>query len=160
MHTHKYTNMDSNEHKVIFDYSKITEEIYLGTNYCCDIHFDTILLEKGIKADISLESEKLDQPWGVKYFLWLPTVDHTAPTLEALALGTQMIHFMVQQKMKTYIHCANGHGRAPTLLAAYFISTGMSVDKAIKTIAKKRPEIHIEPVQKATLELFAKQMKW
>ncbi len=148
------------EHKSVYDYNQITDEIYLGTNYCCEVHFDKMLLEMGVQADISLESERIDQPWGIKYFLWLPTIDHTAPTQEALALGTQMITFLVNQGIKTYVHCQNGHGRAPTLVAAYLISTGMSVDKAIKTIAKKRPEIHIEPVQKATLELFAKNLKW
>lgn len=149
-----------NEDHVKFDYNKILDTIYLGTNACCDTHFKKELLELGINADISMEAEKLDQPYGIKYFLWLPTIDHTAPTLEAMAMGTQMIHFLVARKINVYIHCKNGHGRAPTLLAAYLISTGMSVKKAIRTIAKKRPEIHIEPVQEAMLEKFAKTVKW
>jgi hypothetical protein len=143
---------------VMMNYSPISEYIYVGTNSCCTDHFDQSLLRQGISADISLESNRIDAAWGIKYFLWLPTIDHTAPTLQALALGTQMLHLLVNQKIKTYVHCKNGHGRAPTLVAAYLISTGMSVDQAIKTIAKQRPEIHIEPVQKATLELFKEQV--
>lgn len=149
----------NNEH-VMLEYNQITEEIYLGTNYCCQVHFDEMLIKKGVKADISLEGERLDQPFGVKYFLWLPTIDHTAPTLESLALGSQFLSFCVDQKIKVYVHCQNGHGRAPTLVAAYFISKGMSVKKAIKTIASKRPEIHIEPVQEAILKQFAEKVKW
>jgi len=34
----------------------------------------------------------------------------------------------------------------------------MSLKKAIKTISDARAEIHVEPVQKDTLELFAKKM--
>ena len=143
-----------------FDYNKITDEIYLGTNYCCKVHFDSELLKMGVVADISLEAENVDNPYGIKYFLWLPTIDHTAPTMNALVIGCQMIYFLVSRKIKVYIHCKNGHGRAPTLVAAYYISTGMSVKKAIREIAKERHEIHIEPVQKAMLERFAKEVKW
>jgi len=132
--------------------------LFVGTNICCKDHFDKMLLSQGIKADISLESERLDAPWGIRYFLWLPTVDHTAPTLEALALGVQMLHFLVAQNIKTYIHCKNGHGRSPTLLAAYLVSTGVPVDKAIKRIGRVRSEIHIEPVQKAILEQFKERV--
>lgn len=147
-----------NQHGSKMEYNQITEEIFLGTNSCCKAHFDERLLEKGVKADISLESERLDAPWGIKYFLWLPTIDHTTPSLDALAIGVQMIAFLVEQKHKVYVHCQNGHGRAPTLVAAYFISRGMSLKKAIKKIMKKRPEIHIEPVQMAMLEKFAEQV--
>ena len=153
------STMDSS-HGAQIEYTQITEEIFIGTNACCKAHFDEKLLKKGIVADISLESEKLDTPWGIKYFLWLPTIDHTAPTLGALVLGTQMLTFLVNQKMKIYVHCHNGHGRAPTLVAAYLISTGLSIKKSIKLIAKQRPEIHIEPVQKAILEKFKEEVKW
>lgn len=150
--------MQKDDH-VQFDYNQITDEIYIGTNSCCTTHFNTSLLDKDILADISLENKKIDQPFGVKYYLWLPTIDHAAPSMEALALGIQVLTFLVNNKIKVYLHCQNGHGRAPTLVAAYFISQGMSVDKAIKKIKAKRREIHIEPVQKAALEQFAKKVK-
>ncbi len=145
---------------VLMNVSQINDYLLVGTNACCPSHFDAMLLKKGITADISLESEKLDQPWGVKYFLWLPTIDHTAPTMEALAMGVQMLRFCMDNKIKTYVHCKNGHGRAPTLVAAYLVSTGISVKEALKTISKQRREIHIEPVQQARLEQFAKAFRW
>lgn len=145
---------------ISMNYSAITDLLIIGTNMCCQKHFDEQLLQKGVVADISLESEKLDHPWGIKYFLWLPTVDHTAPTMEALAMGVQMLRFCMENSIKVYIHCKNGHGRAPTVVAAYLISTGMSVKDAIKTIAKQRREIHIEPVQEARLKQFAEAYRW
>lgn len=141
------------------DYNQITPQIYLGTNSCCKMHFKKELLDKGIAADISLEAEKLDQPQGVDYFLWLPTIDHAAPTLKQLLTGVTTIDTLIKQKVKIYIHCKNGHGRAPTMLAAYFIYTGMTLDQAIKKIAAKRPEIHIEKVQDAQLKKFKKYME-
>ncbi len=45
------------------------------------------------------------------------------------------------------MHCKNGHGRAPTMLATYFVSQGLTVKQAVAKIRKKRPEIHIETSQ-------------
>ncbi len=106
---------------VPLEYSKITDLIYLGTNQCCQPHFEKSLLKKGIRADISLEKEKLDQPYGIDYFLWLPVTDGTAPTQEQLLIGAKAIKNFVDNKIKMYVHCKRGHGRSPTLVAAYFI---------------------------------------
>ncbi len=51
-----------------FEYDQVTEHIYVGTNQCCIVHFDESLLEAGIRADISLEQERLDTPFGVDFF--------------------------------------------------------------------------------------------
>ncbi len=64
--------------KLVFEYNKILPSVFLGTNQCCIVHFKKELIRKGITADLSLESEKLDAAWGAKYFLWLPVKDHTA----------------------------------------------------------------------------------
>src|SRR5512143_1560683 len=130
-----------------FDYSQIDEMVYIGTNMCCQFGFDRELLSKGVSADISVEGEKIDAPTGVEFFLWLPTPDHTAPTPEALEQGTQAIRLLLSQGKKIYLHCQNGHGRAPTLYAAYLIACGMSVEDAIGAIRTKRPSIHLEPAQ-------------
>ena len=136
---------------IIFDYNKITPSIYLGTNACCEWHFSRELLKNGVSADISLEGERIDYPKGAAYYVWLPTRDHQAPTLKQLKMGIACIDVLIKEKVKIYIHCKNGHGRAPTLLAGYFISEGMGVDEAIRFIKKYRKEIHIEPPQKKLL---------
>ena len=146
-------------HKSNINFSKITDYIYIGTNACCQIHFDSGLLKKGIKADISLERERLDQPGGVEYFLWLPTVDQTAPPQAKLAVGVRAMEELIKQKVKIYIHCRNGHGRAPTLAAAYFISQGMTVNEAIAVVKKKRPEIHLNTKQKNALKTYEQRNK-
>ncbi|MFC1598888.1 dual specificity protein phosphatase family protein [Patescibacteria group bacterium] len=142
-----------------FDYNKITPYIYLGTNSCCVMHFKDELLKKGIKGDISLEEERIDNPIGVDYFLWLPTKDHYPPSLKQLLVGVQTIDSLVKQKIKIYIHCKNGHGRAPTMLAAYFIYKGDKVEIAIEKVAKKRQEIHLWPSQIKQLQKFKKYIK-
>jgi protein-tyrosine phosphatase len=140
-----------------FEYNQITKYIYIGTNQCCTAHFRRALLNKGVKADISLEAERIDAPWGVSYFLWLPVKDHTVPSQQQLKIGAASIDELVKNNIKTYIHCKNGHGRAPSLVAAYLITKGKTVKEAIASIKKKRPSIHPNPKQINALKQFAKK---
>lgn len=127
------------------DYNRITDHIFVGTNACCKAHFEKELIDKGVEADISLENDRVDAPFGIDYFLWLPTVDHTAPSPEQLRIGIMFIEQCVAMNKKIYIHCRNGHGRAPTLVTAYLITKkSMSADDAIAFIKAKRPTMHLE----------------
>jgi protein-tyrosine phosphatase len=137
------------------DYTQLTETLYLGTNACCQMHFAQELLAKGINADISLEAERLDSPEGVASFLWLPTPDHTPPSPTQLTLGVQHLMTLQTTGSKTYVHCKNGHGRAPTLLAAYFQTTrAWNTTQTITFLKNARPSIHLEPGQVEALVSF------
>jgi len=137
---------------VMMDISKITDQIYVGTNACCLSHYSKLLVQKGVTNDLSLEGEHVDHPYGVDSYLWLPTPDHAAPSRMNIHLGLSYMDAVLGNGGKIFIHCTNGHGRAPTLAAAWFIKEGMSVDAAIAELKKKRPEVHIEPVQKKMLQ--------
>ena len=126
-----------------FDYDQITEYIYLGTNMCCQMGY----------------SEELDNPYGVDYFLWLPTRDHYPPSESQMALGVQTLNLLIENKMKVYVHCKNGHGRAPTLIAAYFVSQGMKTDEAYAFIKSKRPSIHPRDRQIEAVEKFQSELE-
>jgi len=145
--------------KPLFEYSEITKYIYIGTNQCCQSHFNMTLLKKGVKADVSLEEIRVDQPFGVEYYLWLPTKDGKAPRFNQLLVGAIFIKNLVGNKIKVYVHCEHGHGRAPTLVAAYFILNGYSVKNSIDLIKKKRPTIHMNKHQILSLEKFEKKIK-
>ncbi len=142
-----------------FNYSYITDGISIGNNACCAMHFSEILAKKeGIVADISLEEDKLDHPFGVEAYLWLPTPDHTAPTPDQLTLGVQSLETLVLQEKKVFVHCKNGHGRAPTLVAAYLVHRGMTVSDAEALIKKQRPGIHLQDAQRQALEAYAARL--
>lgn len=136
------------------NFSKITPYIYIGTNFCCRVHFDKKLLKLGIKTDISLEDAKVDTPFGVKTYLWLPVKDYYAPTLYQLQMGADVIENAVQNKEKVYVHCKNGHGRAPSLVIGYLIHNGMKMKAAISLVEKGRPEIHLQKTQLSALKKF------
>lgn len=137
-----------------FDYDQISETVFLGTNMCCQFGFDRELLAKGVRADISLEREHIDAPTGVDYFLWLPTEDMKAPTQDALLMGVQALEFFAHRNIKAYIHCKNGHGRAPTLYCAFLIRQGIGVESAISALKAKRPSIHLNDLQVDALKTF------
>ncbi len=147
-----------NHDEAQFEYSQITSQIYFGTNFCCQTHFDENLASLGITADLSLEEEALDEPYGVKYFLWLPVKDDEAPSVTQFRLGVDFIDTIVKSGEKVYVHCAKGHGRAPTLVAAYFIHAGLEVDGSIEKIKASRPEVHLVLPQIEALRSFSKRV--
>lgn len=138
------------------DHSYVDDGIYIGTNQCCQMHFDQELIKDGVTADISLEKERLDQPFGVESYLWLPVKDHEPPSQDQLKLGAAFLNKLVGLKKKVYVHCKNGHGRAPTLAVAYFLSKGMPLEEAESLIKSKRPSMHLQDSQREALKVFAK----
>lgn len=137
-----------------FEYSQITPWIFLGTDMCCTPHFKRELLKKGVAADVSLREKHLDTPYGVKFFLWLPTKDHYAPSQRQLLAGAKFIDTMASQKVKVYVHCKAGHGRSPTLVAAYLILKGESAKEAVALVKRKRQDIHQTSAQLKALKRF------
>jgi protein-tyrosine phosphatase len=139
------------------DYSEITPLIYVGTNACCSTHFNEMLIAKGIRADISLETDRIDAPFGAEFYLWLPTEDHAAPGMDKLDLGAATLRLFEKKGIPCYVHCKNGHGRAPTLVAAYLISEKkMSADQAVALLKDKRPSVHFEEGQVSALTDLAR----
>lgn len=137
------------------DLSKITEYIYIGTNACCSTHFDERLRDMDITADISLEAKRLDAPLGADFYLWLPTGDHLPPQPAQLKVGIAVLRELIKNKLKVYVHCERGHGRAPTFVAAYLIKDReMSPKEAVTFIAKHRPITHLTPKQWSALGKF------
>ncbi len=139
------------------EYNYITDGIFIGTNQCCQTHFDEKLKKEGITADISLEEERIDAPFGVDFYVWIPVKNHTPPAPDQLKFGVSTLEKFVQMGKKVYVHCKNGHGRAPTLAAAYLISKGKSPEEAEEFIKSKRPSMHLEDVQRQALKDFSKK---
>ena len=133
------------------DYNYIDQGIYIGNNQCCSLGLAEVLEKEKIIADISLEDERLDHPFGVESYLWLPTKDLTPPSEEQLRLGIAHLQNLVSRQTRVYVHCKNGHGRSTTLVAAFFMSQGMTFDAAVNIIKDKRPGVHLDPSQEEML---------
>lgn len=151
--------MPSTKHPNNLDYNHIAEGIYIGTNQCCQIHFDSTLLHKeNIAADISLEENRIDVPFGVKFYVWMPVKNHTPPSPEQLEFGAAALQTLVAMKKNVYVHCKNGHGRAPTLVAAYLVrAKAMEPGKAETFLKTRRPSVHLNQSQQEALKLFSEK---
>jgi protein-tyrosine phosphatase len=96
---------------------------------------------------------------GAKEYLWLPTDDDHAPTLDQLRQGVNFICEIIEGGGKVYVHCAGGVGRAPTMAAAYLVSTGLTPAEALALIRRSRPFINPTKAQLAALEEYASDHK-
>jgi hypothetical protein len=144
----------------IFDYSKVTENIFIGSDFCkggvCLLHKDEFE-RLGVSVEINLSAENNElPPKELETYLWLPVVDGYAPSEMQLLIGSSAMHAALSAGKKVYVHCRNGHGRSPALVAAYLMRyKGLSLDEAAQTIKLKRPESHLEKVQIDALTAFA-----
>ena len=144
----------------IFDFSKITDQVYIGSDLCkggvCLIHSEEFK-KLGVSVEINLSAENNELPpkdMEIGY-TWLPVIDGCAPSLEQLEMGTCLIDTAVNMGKTVFVHCKNGHARSPTLVVAYLMKyKKMNVEEAIKFISEKRPETHIEESQRKALEEF------
>jgi hypothetical protein len=138
-------------------FTRITPELYCGGQHLR--RGLPILKGRGITAIINMRREADDarKKRTLARYLHLPTIDNTPPTLEHLFEGVQFIQTELSQGGKVYIHCWEGVGRAPTMTAAYLVSTGLSTAEAWAMIRGVRPFIRPTPMQQAQLEQFARE---
>ena len=136
--------------------SRITPQLYVGGQHRSNGW--ERMQNMGITAIVNLREanyDDLEQGIAPERYLHLPTVDNTPPSLEDLQTGVAFIVNEIARGGQVYVHCASGVGRAPTLAAAYLISTGLTPREALKTLRKVRPFIAPRSFQKKQLELFA-----
>lgn len=137
-----------------FNYTTITKYIVLGTRFHRPEDVEEVL-RGGVRAVVDLHLEKRDRPQDLVAYLWLPVHDYNAPSVEQFFLGVDFIDQLVRRRVKTYIHCNVGFGRAPVMVAAYLCAIrGYSVAEAIKELSHRRPGVSPNPGQIKGLQKF------
>jgi len=91
-----------------------------------------------------------------KNYLCIPTLDHTAPLKGQLELAVAFIrkHILVGP---VFVHCALGHGRSATVVAAWLLEqdNSLDVEAARKQIKAIRPGIVLNTGQISILKEFS-----
>ncbi len=115
------------------------------------------MLEYGITAVVNMRRQHSDIDKGIagQRHLQLATVDNTPPSVDDLTRGVEFISAEIERGGKVYVHCAVGCGRAPTMTAAYLISTGLEPEEALQRIRQARPFINPTRKQRQVLSNFA-----
>ena len=135
--------------------SQITPQIHVGGQY--RRRGWPRMAARGITAVVNMRIEWDDNDAGIapERYLFLPTVDDDAPTLEHLAQGVQFIAEEIERGGGAYIHCGAGVGRAATMATAYFVHEGESPAEAWDRVRQVRPFIKPTAVQMEQIERFA-----
>ncbi len=136
-------------------YSQVRPQLFVGGQH----HRRGLskMRDLGIQAVVNMRAESDDAQRGVALdqYLWLAIPDDYAPAPEDLARGAAFITAQIAAGRGVYIHCAAGVGRAPTIAAAYLVSTGLSPDAAWETIRRVRSFIRPTPPQIEAIARFA-----
>ena len=84
-----------------------------------------------------------------------PILDGAAPTPAALAGAIASL-----KPGSTFVHCAQGHGRAGLFALACLLKSGQArtVDEGLRILKQARPAINLGRAQRACLEAFAQQL--
>jgi protein-S-isoprenylcysteine O-methyltransferase Ste14 len=119
--------------------SQITPQLYLGGQY--RPRGWPKLAARGITAVVNLRAEYNDEDAGIvpTHYLYLPTDDDQAPTLDQLQEGITFITAEIEQGGGVYVHSNGGVDRAVTMVAAYLRSTGLTAEQAWAQIRRVRP---------------------
>jgi predicted protein tyrosine phosphatase len=120
-------------------FNRITDFIYLGSRIASldDYHR---LKAHGVRACVDMKQEGAD-PWTFDAFLWLPTVDHDAPSQMHLRMGIAFLRQCEQASMPVFVHCMAGVGRSSTLVLAHLLAGDFAekgADEALDFLCERR----------------------
>jgi atypical dual specificity phosphatase len=116
------------------------------------------LRQNGIELLICLTEEPPPRAWVNEAGLLsihVPIPDMTAPTREQMQQILAAIERAAEQGMAAAIHCTAGKGRTGTILAAYFVTKGMTAAQAIDHVRRLRSGSIETPEQEAAVYDFA-----
>ena len=68
----------------------------------------------------------------------IPVADLTPPTQDQIDDGLRAIDQAMQRGRRVAVHCGAGMGRTGTLLACYFVKTGLPAEEAIAHVRARR----------------------
>ncbi len=101
---------------------------------------------------------EFSEPWmirGSSAYCCFPILDGAAPTPEALREAIANL-----RPGRTFIHCAQGHGRAGLFALAVLLSSRMAdtVEDGLQMLKAVRPGIHLNKEQNRCIQMFAEQV--
>ena len=140
----------------LWQLSEVGPQLYLGGQHSVRGYEE--MRGRGISAIVNMREERFsDVAAGIAgdRHLQLATIDNTPPTVGDLSRGAAFVADEIARGGKVYIHCGVGVGRAPTMAAAYLISTGLAPQEALQEIKRARPFVHLTAGQRAVLDKFA-----
>ena len=137
-------------------FDEIAPNVYLG---CRLNERDKTKIESlKIARVLDLTSEFSETPFlRALDYRCIPLLDTRAPTLTQLREG---VDWIAQSDVPIYVHCALGHGRSATFVAAYLLLSkrAQNAADAVSQIQKVRPRIGLSREQMAVTQIYANSL--
>jgi hypothetical protein len=132
-------------------YNMVTEQLVVGRRL--------LPSELGEKFDnyVDLTAE-FSEPAAIRLspaYRCFPILDGATPTPHALRQAVSRL-----RQGRTFIHCAQGHGRTGLFVLAILLSSGVvsSVEDGLRILTTARPAIRLNREQRECIRIFAKQL--
>ena len=140
-------------------YDEILSGLYLGRK---PSWFDKKRIERlDIRCvlDLTAEFEEVEFFRCKKIYSIIPLLDTSAPTFEQLKEGVNLISKNIKSG-PIYVHCALGHGRSTTFIAAYLLESSYkkNIHEVLSFIQKIRPKIGLTKSQLTVLGQYEKHV--
>lgn len=89
-------------------------------------------------------------------YLSIPALDGTAPSLSATKHAVDWIEDRLRQDKNILVHCAAGHGRSATVVAALLIARGLATDadSAERLMQTIRPRVSLNRSQRRLIARY------
>jgi len=145
-------------------FSWVTPGLLAATARPHDVHAALeYFREEGITAIVSLTERPfapasyLDE-FGFDYH-HIPVADFGAPRMEQIEEFVAVVQRAKQEGGKVVVHCLAGRGRTGTMLACYFVSTGLSPEEALATVRALRPGSVETELQEDAVREYARRVQ-
>lgn len=94
----------------------------------------------------------------LEHYRSFPVLDGTAMTLDQLRNAVEWVKRHATNG-PVYVHCALGHSRSATVVAAYLIAIGLATDAkaAVKQLRELRPGVRLNRAQRNVLKRFVEE---
>ncbi len=143
----------------LLGHSNLGNSLYIG---CQHGKAGKLLLNLlGINSSLNLRHEFDDRSINLEFknHMYIPIIEYTAPSIDDLNIAVKFIDTEIINGRKVYVHCSEGISRAATIVVAYFIYKGNTIEDSISKLKSVRPFINILPVQNDLLKSFEIKIK-
>jgi len=145
-----YANRPFNSESPI---DKIADNIYIGRR----LRDGEVSEDIDCAIDLTCEFNESKSLRSLQYYSY-PILDDFAPSIKQLESWVKEADKL---SGKIFIHCAEGHGRAPLFAAALLLYRREfdSVEEVFKEIELKRPSVYLGPRQRTVLEEWVQLLR-
>ncbi|KAI8462776.1 MAG: protein-tyrosine phosphatase-like protein [Monoraphidium minutum] len=133
-------------------WNKVTPQLYIGG---WPKNAEVLPAARDLSVvDVTCELPRTHETGGG--YLCLPTWDTHAPDAPAIQSAVDWGLDQMRLGRALYVHCAHGHGRSATVLAAVLIASGQAkgADDAVAVMRAARPKVRLNGKQRAALEAW------